>query len=366
MTERILQSRVAQLLLVAVVLVGAVAVAPAAGQLLAGDGTDYVQGFTANESEYINYTVESDGADYSADGTDTIYMNVTYDGTEHLSVSQDATGSNVNQTFNRTHDELNTLPGAPGQNTTVTVNAWGEASNGTITTSVSSFNVDIEFDTSRSVMYFGNTSASEIDIEEFDPGFLSETLPLAESIPFVEDPDQADTYTIEESRSVSGDTTDITIHMDDSDLQSGFDEQTDAYSSGDSLLGLTVSVDDELVPVFYQSRNTDIASSNDTHAVYEDGQVDVELGSDDYGDANNVSVMVASHNPLDESASTEFTIDDVDSAYDDELDVPTLRKEFSIFDIGITRYIMAGGPLSGLLGALLLLPVARRKQGAEE
>jgi len=356
---RLRQSRVAQFLLVGLLLVGVLAAVPAAGQLLAGDGSDYVQNFEANESDYINYTVESDGADFSADSTDTIYMNVTYNGVEHLSVSQDVAGSDVNKTFNRTHDELNTVPGAPNENTTVDVNAWGEASNGTVTTSVSNFKVDIGFNDTRSVAYVENTSAATITVDEFEPGFLTKWVPL------YGDEDQPDTYEFEETRSVANDTTDIIVHLADSDLESGFDHEADDYSgSGDPILGMTATVDGSIVPVFNSQKGSNYVGSNDTYAVYNDDAVTFVLGGE-HSDADSVDVTIRSQNPLESDDSR--AIEDVESAYGDELTVTDLRSEFSTFEVGIIRTAMDIVPFGMVVGGLALLPVAiGRRRRTEE
>ena len=356
MRQTLRQSRVAQLLLVGLLLVGLVFAVPAAAQTLAGDGTDYVQNFEAAEDDYLNYTVESDGTDYSADGTDTIYMNATYNGVEHLMVSQDVDGSQVNETFNVTHDELNTLPGAPNENTTVTVNAWGENASGSVTTSASTFDVDIEFDQNRSVMYLGNTSNSAVNVDEFKPGFLTTY------VPFYGDEDQPDSYTVEEERSVVGDNTTITMHLADSDMESGFDYKADDYSAaGEPVLGVTVMVEDEIVPVFNSDVNTDYVSDNDTYAVYDDDTVVVELGGE-HSDADNVTVHAASHNPVEGDLGD---IKDVESAYGDELTVDDLLQEYNRRDMPL-RYLSALNPLSILVGTIALVPVAIRRRSTEE
>jgi hypothetical protein len=357
MIQQLRQSTGAQLLLVALLLVGVFAAVPAAGVVLDGDGNDYVTGFNASEDQTLNYTLEPDGSDFGTDGTETIYMNVTYNDVEHLSTSKDISSSTVNATFNQSQDKLATLPGVPGQNTTVTVHAWGENSNGTVTTAIESFAVDIEFADDRSVMYLGNTSTDAIDIEEFEPSWFAENVPFSGTIPFVEDPDQADTYTIEETREIVGSQTDITMHLADSDLESGFSEQTEEFEVGGPLLATTVSVDDELVPVFYQE-SSDIVGDNDTYAVYDDGQIDIMLG-DGYSNASSVDVSAASHGPLHEDLS--FEMSDVESAYNDELTVSTLRKQFGILDIGIIDWAMAGGPFAGLMAALLVPVIVRRR-----
>jgi hypothetical protein len=356
MRQTLRQSRVAQFLLVGLLLVGLVFAVPAAAQTLAGDGTDYVQDFEAAEDDYLNYTVESDGTDYSADGTDTIYMNVTYNGVEHLMVSQDVDGSQVNETFNVTHDELNTLPGAPNENTTATVNAWGENASGSVTTSASTFDADIEFDQNRSVMYLENTSNSAVNVDEFEPGFLTTY------VPFYGDEDQPDTYHVEEERSVVGDNTTVTMHLADSDLETGFDHEADSYSAaGEPVLGVTVMVEDEIVPVFNSDLNTDYVSDNNTYAVYDDDTVVVELGGE-HSDADNVTVHAASHNPVEGDLGS---IKDVESAYGDELTVDDLLQEYNRRDMPL-RYLSALNPLSTLVGTIALVPVAIRRRSTEE
>jgi hypothetical protein len=349
------QSRVAQLLLVGLLLVGVVFAVPAAAQTLAGDGTDYVQNFEAAEDEYLDYTLNADGTDFSADSTETAYLNVTYQGIEHLAISEDVAGSDTSVTLNESQAALDTLPGAPNENTTVTVNAWGEGADGSVNTSVDTFEVDIEFDQNRSVMYLNDTAASAIDVEEFEPGFLTTY------VPFYGDEDQPDTYHVEEERSVVGDNTTVTMHLADSDLETGFDHEADSYSAtGEPVLGVTVMVEDEIVPVFNSDLNTDYASDNDTYAVYDDDTVVVELGGE-HSDADNVTVHAASHNPVEGDLGS---IEDVESAYGDELTVDDLLQEYNRRDMPL-RYLSALNPLSILVGTIALVPVAIRRRSTE-
>ena len=360
MKQTLRQSRVAQLLLVGLLLVGLVFAVPAAAQTLAGDGTDHVQDFEAAEDAYLEYTLNADGTDFSADSTETAYLNVTYQGIEHLAISEDVAGSDTSVTLNESQDALNTLPGSPGENTTVTVNAWGEGADGSVNTSVDTFNVDITFSDNRSVMYLNDTSNDSVEVDEFEPGFLTTY------VPFYGDKDQPDSYTVEEERSVVGDNTTITMHLADSDMESGFDYEADDYSAaGEPVLGMTVMVDDSVVPVFNSQMDSDYVSENDTYAIYDDDEVVVNLGGE-HSDASNVTVTAASHNPLDGEYAEE--ISEIEDAYGDELTVSDLRQEYGRLEIGLLRWASAAIPFGLLFGSvgLALVPVAARRRSMED
>ena len=97
--------------------------ASAATTTLTGSG-DQVTGFTANESNDIEYSVASDGTDFGTDGSTTLKMNVTYDGQQYA-VTEDAVSSSTSssQILNISNDQLADLPGTAGENTTVNFTA---------------------------------------------------------------------------------------------------------------------------------------------------------------------------------------------------------------------------------------------------
>ncbi|WP_395166382.1 hypothetical protein [Natrinema pallidum] len=106
--------------------------ASAATTTLAGDGTDTVTGFTADSSNDLETSIASDGTDFDTDGTETLKMNVSYDGETYALTSEDVTdGTTASQTVNLSNDKLSDLPGDAGQITTVSVTTWGVDGSGT-------------------------------------------------------------------------------------------------------------------------------------------------------------------------------------------------------------------------------------------
>jgi hypothetical protein len=156
-------SRVTSLL--AVVAVGMLAIGVFAGAgaaattTLAGDGTDYITDFNASSSNNFTYTLNSDGTDFGTDSTDTVYLNVTVND-EHVQVSNSSISSTASSyTFSVPNDELGTVPGDAGANTTITVNAWGEGADGSVNTSVDTFDTTLGFQDDYAVVYAGQSAA---------------------------------------------------------------------------------------------------------------------------------------------------------------------------------------------------------------
>jgi hypothetical protein len=82
----------------------------------------------------------------------------------------------------------------------------------------------------------------------------------------------------------------------------------------------------------------------------------------EHSDADSVDVTIRSQNPLESDDSR--AIEDVESAYGDELTVTDLRSEFSTFDVGFIRVAMDVVPFGLVAGTLALLPViiSRRRR----
>jgi hypothetical protein len=172
-------SRVTSLL--AVVAVGMLAIGVFAGAgaaattTLAGDGTDYITDFNASSSNNFTYTLNSDGTDFGTDSTDTVYLNVTVND-EHVQVSNSSISSTASSyTFSVPNDELGTVPGDASENTTITVNAWGEGADGSVNTSVDTFDATLGFQDDYAVVYAGQSAADgnvddvSLDTESDDP-----------------------------------------------------------------------------------------------------------------------------------------------------------------------------------------------------
>ena len=151
--------------LLAVVAVGMLAIGVFAGAgaaattSLAGDGTDHITNFNASQDDHLTYTLSSDGTDFGTDSTDTVYLNVTVND-EHVQVSNSSISSTASSyTFNLSHEELGTVPGDAGENTTITVNAWGEGADGSVNTSVTTFDATLGFHDDYAVVYAGQSAA---------------------------------------------------------------------------------------------------------------------------------------------------------------------------------------------------------------
>lgn len=327
---------------------------------LAGDGTDSVSGFEADSGDHLEYSIASDGTDFSTDGTTNLKLNVTYDGVEHASLNTtnfDAT--TASSTLNISHAELETLPGTPGEATTVTVNAWGTDGSGTVTTSTDTFQADIVFSENRSVIYPAeNTNdASALSLDEPpEPGLFS-----LSSVPFFgsDSDDEPDIATVESTRSINGSTTDIVVYNAQSNVSDALDDATADASSEDPVLGTTVTLDGEPVPVFYESADSDIVdTSTDTYAVYDGDKTVINLG-DSYDGQSSVDVFMESQNALDSSADLSF--EDVDSAYDGL----TRSQITSAFGWGTYITSMIPGLMIGGGLFALAIPIGLRRRETE-
>lgn len=354
-------SLLAVLALVAV-LVAAPMAAAAATTTLAGDGTDSVSGFEASDQDHLEYSIASDGTDFATDGTTTLKMNVTFDGVEHASLEttnfDDTTASS---TLNISQGDLDTLPGAPGEATTVTVNAWGTDGSGTVTTSTDTFDADIVFADGRAVIYPAENSAdatNALTLEEpAEPGFIAS---LGDSVNVFSDDDgeEADIATVDTNQSINGSATDVTVYNAQDNVSDAFDGAADGYTSAkDPVLGTTLTVDGEAVPVFYESANMDVVTENDTYAVYDGESTVINLG-DEFDGATSVDIFMQSQNPLDSDADLSF--DDVDSAYDG-LDRGQITGEFG-WSTYFTSFLPFGFIGGGLFALTIPIGIKRRQK----
>jgi len=338
------RSTVTTLLMVALVALAGIGAfaggASAATTTLNGDGNDTVSGFTANESNDLAYSISSSGTDFSTDGTNTLKMNVTLDGTEYALTEEAVdSGTSSSQTVNISNDELADLPGDAGENTTVNVTAWGTDGNGTVTTTATEFAVDITFDSSYAVVEADDSSATIEEPEE--PGFFSmDTVAFWSS----SDDDPADIHTYEQIVGVNGSETTVTVNDATSNGSDAFDEAVgDDLESGDVIYGASAAVDGTPVLAFYQSADSEIVEDGDTYAVYDkhgNGDWTFTLG-DDYSDASEVDVFVSSQSMADIS----------DFSSDDRTNV------LSQADMGMTSALSTFG--FGALGAFNLFSLAQ-------
>lgn len=257
---------------------------------LTGDDTDEVAEYDANESDHLEYELTSADTDFSTDGTETVYLNITHDGNEYVATSSDVDGTNTSYTFNVSHADLEKLPGDAGQATTVTVTTWGENSTGGVTTAETSFDADIVFDETHAVrtVHASNDSiVSDFEVadDEEDDGMFS-----LSSYKFWSS--SSDTATIEDEIGINGSQTDIHVYSNDEDVTEVFDSQLEDAEDGDRIgMMMSSNVGDGIVYVFANEPGEKISgdevdADEDTYIVAnEGGQYDVNLGEDYDGES---------------------------------------------------------------------------------
>jgi len=336
--------------------------AAAATTTLAGDGTDTVSGFTANESNALEYSISSSGTDFSTDGTTQLKMNVTHDG-EQYAMTEEAvdSGTSASQIVNISNDELSDLPGDAGETVTVNVTAWGTDGNGTETTTATEFAVDITFDNTYAVASVDDSSA---EIEDVEAGYLSS---FSFGVLGTEDP--ADLHTYDTTVGIDGNNTTVTV-LDET--SNGSDVFTDAVGddleSGDVITGATVAADGEPILAFYDSADTDIIEDGDTYAVYNSGDNSwtIHTGSAQEG-ATSMDVLIESQDytngDFDSEALTTAFVDKADLGIMDLGSAFGYTSIFTNFDVlsvlGVGMIVPAGG-----LSLAFLIPAGRKRLGA--
>ncbi|QCC57193.1 hypothetical protein DVR14_00525 (plasmid) [Natrinema thermotolerans] len=351
--------------LVALAGVGAVAMSTsAATTTLAGDGTDQVTGFTANASNDIETSIASDGTDFSTDGTETLYMNVTYDGEEYALTSDAvSSGTSASQTVNITNDQLAELPGDAGQNTTVTVHTWGENSTGDVTTAETNFNADITFADSYAVAEMDDSSA---DLTEPDVGVLSSSWASVSSLWSSSSDDPVDTHSFEQTVGVNGSDTTVTVTDKTTNGSDAFDNAIGDKESGDLIYGASAGVNGSPVLAFYQSADSDIVDTDtDTYAVYDangNGEWTFHLG-DDYSDASSVDVYVSSQSM---DSVSDFSAEDRTSVLSQAgMGMTSALTTFGFGSFGaFNLFSLASIPIIGGMAVAFVIPAGRRRLGA--
>ncbi len=298
-------------MMLAISLVGGAFVGGAAAQTttLAGDGTDAIDGFNASGDDHLEYSVSSDGTDFGTDSTETLYMNVTYNGEEYAEISAAVDSSTASsQVLNMSHDKLDDLPGDANETTTINVTAWGEGADGTHNTSATEFQVDLTFADSYAVTNVDDDSAEIEDVEASTFARFSGGL-------FGND-DPADLHTYEQTVGVEGNQTTVTLNDQTTNGTDAFDEAMgDELESGDLITGASAGVDGTPVLAFYESADSDLVEEGDTYAVYEgNGEWTFTLG-DDYSDASTVDVYASSQKF---TAGDQFSQEDLTSTFIDD------------------------------------------------
>ena len=262
---------------------------------LAGDGTDHVTDFNASDSDHLEYTLNADGTDFSADGTSTVSLNITHDGHEYTVTSSDVDGSSTSYTFNVSHAELKKLPGDAGQNTTVNVTAWGENVDGNVTTSADEFQTDIQFADTHAVRHVRDADSQAIADYEEDEGWFDFT---------------TDSHaTIEDTIGVNGTNTEAQVYVDDSNVSDEFDASIEDADAGDRLALMMSSTESgELIYVFNEEpgetiEGDDVTSTDHTYVVvHNNSHATIHSGDDT---ANELDVKLVANDAPGMSALQE-------------------------------------------------------------
>lgn len=328
-----------------------------------------VADFSADENETSTITVETnqtfdaddtDDADISLDDWDTLEVTIAYENVTHteavatddedddISLVEDSGDSAAEADFEIDHDDLDTLPGQAGNGTIVDVTVTevfededhGDADDDDMVEIETEFVTEFQFDQSHSVVYIADDDHDAISsmTERDGPGLLSSAV---STLAFWSDEDDdPDIVEVDDERNVHYETHNSTFILADSDVSDGFDVATEgadglvATATGDeTILGATVLVDGELVPVF-DSSAADWYDTDDTHAVIDGNEVIVEYGDDvrpdEDEDAEEVEVQMETENALEST----FAIDraDVGDLYGDEFGVRALAAEFGWLD----------------------------------
>jgi len=353
--------RVATLFMIIALVTGGMAAfagsAAAETTTLAGDGSDHVTDYNASADDHLEYQLTSDDTDFGTDGTETVRLNITYNGHEYVATSSDVNSSDTSYTFNVSHDELKKLPGDATENTTVSVTAWGENADGNETTNATEFDAEIEFSDERTVRHITADSVDDDDVgpsvssEEAELGYSGQALAM---VGLADEPEH-DIYTLdEESLGVTENTTAYVYA--EGDVADAYDATAEDADDGDVIVEQTMLVDDS-VALTYNGEASDNVGDGDTYAVYDADNDVIEIEPGD--DANDsIEVSAANQNPTDFDA-TEIASADIADAYSSEFGLTGLMSNFSV-GVGIASL---GIPTFGLSLAGIAI-VSRRRLAA--
>jgi len=332
---------------------------------LAGDGTDTVPGFNASDDDQLQHSISSDGTDFGTDGTETLFMNVSYNGHEYAEVSAAVDDSaSASQTINMSHALLKELPGDAGQDTTINVTTWGEDSTGAVTTAENEFQADLTFAETRSVRTVHSTNDSIVQSYESasDDGWFSFSMPTPGPL----GTSTLDTTaTIDDTVGVNGTQTDIEIYSMDSDTTDALDAAAEKSDAGDRMAYLMTSeLDGEALRVYDQQAGAkfpgsdNVTEGEDTYAIYHgDGHMTIKLGSDRVDSSTSqVDVTINSGEEVGTSTLQEDLGYNVFQAWG--LNMASFSSTLSGFADAIIPGIVSGN--GALFGALPLIGMKRR------
>jgi hypothetical protein len=353
-------------MLVGSVMIGAFAGGAAAEtQTLAGDGTDNPTGFNASADDKFQHSISSDGTDFGTDGTETLFMNVSYDGHEYAQVSAPVDSStSASQTVNLSHDKLTELSGDAGENTTINVTTWGEDAGGNVTTAESNFKVDLEFADTRSVRTVHSTNDSIVQSYESasDDGWFSFSMPTPGPL----GTSTLDTTaTIDDTIGVNGTQTDIEIYSMDSDTTDALDAAAEKSDTGERMAFLMTSeLDDQALRVYDQQAGPkapgaeNVTEGEDTYAIYHgNGHMTIKLGTDRFDSSSSqVDVTINSGEEVDPSTLQEDLGYSIFQAWG--LNYASFSSSLGDLVSGIIPGMVGGN--GDLFGALPLVGMKRR------
>lgn len=239
---------------------------------------------TADDDELESFVVDQDPAE-----TDDISLTVTHNdsGTQLASMGMaDATELSDGYEFNLTHADLRSENASVGE------------------TDELDFEVTHEFDTvtetyeySVSAVKTASADQSTVWVSESGPESNLDVEDAEDGIIFSEDFDTFDATTNAPNGLENFNTTTLVL---DSDSANAFDDTAEDVDEGDAILGSTVLVQGELVPVYADSAG-DLHDDGDSYAVYdtEASEFTVTLG-EDREDAIATDVTVVNNDPLSE------------------------------------------------------------------
>lgn len=296
-----------------------------------GDDTDTVSDFAAETNENSTVTYETVGDEIAEDDIEDIKLNVSYDGVDHVEYDlDDAEVTNENTVdegahveFTVEHDDLETLPGDADGETDANVTIWElDADDDTVEGSVVEFEVTFEFAETHAVIYI--TDADDVEDED---RFLRSDIFTAE---------------FDEDVGVYNETTEVSIFVEDEDIEDAVDLATTPTDDGDRVgLMMATTIDGDIVYVF-------------------DGEPGEDIAGDDIEDTGEPYIVIESDD--------EYTLYPSDNADEDELSVGFLANDRPSFgdlrDLGYGVLQAIGGAWGlsvPVIGSLIAAGIARRE-----
>lgn len=274
------------------------------------DGSTTISNFNASSSSYSNVSVKVD----DANSTDGFELSVSKSGLTHYSADtgssdyqlvatsadtdgdSSSTGNTDVHSWNISHDSLATIPGEPGENTTINVNVSNFNDDGSLNAS-NEFNVTLTFGSNHSVIYVTDGAAAFDDVE------VTERSPAIYEVFTDEKPDHYELSTTQRTTEDGS----VEVYLAD-DMATNYSDTAGDASAGAYLHSMGVMVDGEFAPVVSEDAadvefiDTDSA----TYAVY-DADAD-KLTVHNAPDNESVDLTVANHAPTDFEGVSIFDV----------------------------------------------------------